>query len=170
MTNKIKKWCITHFGFHANPSLTKQQNFNKALEICDNTKNKQPTNLSFHNLCTSNTIPPYTRQLLGLNLKFCLAPKILQNNVKKTVIQMARSIKTHYYLKENASHNESNYIKQIYVKNKNWNPPQAPIIIEDQLVNFKKRLNDKISRNYQETPKNQHVKPNGTTTSSPLTT
>ena len=134
MTSKIKKWCKTHFGFHANPSLTKQQNFNKALEMCNNAQNKQPTNLSFHNLCTSNTIPPYTRQLLGLNLKFCLTPKIPRNNVKKTVIQMACSIRTHYYLKENASHNESNYIKQIY--NKNWNPPPAPLIIEDQLVNF----------------------------------
>jgi len=144
MTNKIKKWCDSHFGFHANPSLTKQQNFNKALEMCNNAQNKQPTNLSFHNLCTSNTIPPYTRQLLGLNLKFCLTPKVPRNNVKKTVIQMARSIRTHYYLKENASHNESNYIKQIYVKNKNWNPPPAPLIIEDQLVKFEKHLNDKF--------------------------
>jgi hypothetical protein len=36
----------------------------------------------------------------------------------------------------------SNYIKQLYKKNTNWNPPPASLIIVEQFTNFEKLLQD----------------------------
>ncbi len=53
---------------------------------------------------------------------------------------MAYSIQTHYNLKALGLHTESEFIKQIYVRNKNWNPEPAPHHIEDKITQFKKQL------------------------------
>jgi hypothetical protein len=38
---------------------------------------------------------------------------------------------------------DSEYIKQIYKKNANWNPPPAPLAIEDSITSFEKTLKEK---------------------------
>jgi len=55
---------------------------------------------------------------------------------------MAYSIRTMYYLKQCNTNNNTEYIKQIYVKNKTWNPPPASNEIEDKLTEFEKTLQD----------------------------
>jgi hypothetical protein len=35
---------------------------------------------------------------------------------------------------------DSDYIKQIYIKNETWNPEPAPLYIEDKITDFKKLL------------------------------
>jgi dGTP triphosphohydrolase len=40
----------------------------------------------------------------------------------------------------------SNYTKQLYKKNTNWNPPPASLIIEEQFTNFEKLLQDTQSQ------------------------
>ena len=102
----------------------------------------QPTNLTFHNLCTSGKIPLGTKELLGLNLNFCIATDKLPYNIPKTLRNMAYNIRTKYFLEDNSMANDNNYIKQIYVKNKHWNPPPAPMPIEDKLTEFEKALKD----------------------------
>jgi hypothetical protein len=124
----------------ANPQLSLQKNFNTALRGITKYNNHQPTNATFHNLCTDNKIPLGTKQLLGLNLKFCLAPKKLQNTIPNTIRRMAYNIRTMYHLKECGATNNEDYIKQIYIKNKTWNPPPAPTQIEDKLTEFEKSL------------------------------
>jgi len=76
-------------------------------------------NLTYHNLCPDYKLPPGTRELLGLNLKFCLSSKSPHNKVSKTMISMARSIRIQHYLQQCNILPDSEYIKQLYIKNHN---------------------------------------------------
>jgi hypothetical protein len=135
--------CQKNYGFCSDPNRSIQKNFNKALKNAPSPLYLQPKNLTFHNLCKDNKLPPGTRQLLGLNLKFCLSSSNISNNINKTVLQMARSIRTSYYLEQQGMHSEVNYEKQIYVKLRNWHPPPAPIETEDKITSFEKQLKEK---------------------------
>jgi hypothetical protein len=53
---------------------------------------------------------------------------------------MAYNIRTKYYLQESGISNCTDYTKQIYVKNKRWDPPPAPTLIEDKITEFEKAL------------------------------
>ena len=54
---------------------------------------------------------------------------------------MAHSIRTKCQLDIMGLSDNSNFEKQIYAKNKNWNPGPAPLIIEEKLDEFEKALN-----------------------------
>jgi hypothetical protein len=62
------------------------------------------------------------------------------------MLKMARSIRTHHYLTTNNIDNNSEYEKQIYKKNLNWNPPLAPLTIEDKMTEFKKAIQPNSKR------------------------
>jgi hypothetical protein len=141
---QTKTKCLTSFGFWASPELTLQKNFNNTLKKLDTPPQYlQPKNLAFHNLCKNNTLPPGSKALLGLNLKFCLSNKTITNDISKTMLQLARSIRIQYYLMETGTTNDSTYEKQIYVKNTNWHPPPAPWAIEEKITDFEKALRQK---------------------------
>jgi hypothetical protein len=106
----------------------------------------QPRNLTYHNLCTINKVPPGTKQLLGLNLKYCLSTNHLHQDINKTVLKMAYSIRTLYHLKELGINKDSHYEKQIYINNRQWNPPPAPLLLEDKLTDFEKEAKAKQER------------------------
>ncbi len=138
---KIKLTCLSNFGFCANPQQSLQRNFNKAIsQPPSQLFNKQPTNLAFHNLCTKNELPPCTRQLLGLGLKYCLASSSLQQKTNTTALKVAYSIRTRHYLQTNSVSQDAEYIKQLYKKNKRWDPPPASLAIEDSITLFEKTL------------------------------
>jgi hypothetical protein len=59
---------------------------------------------------------------------------------------MAYSIRTTHYLNATGAPINDRYEKQIFIKNKNWNPPPAPMLIEDKLTQFEKALKDKQSK------------------------
>ena len=132
--------CLRHFGFAADPKAPIQKNFKTALENLPMTTSKQPSNLTFHNLCTNREIPTWTRQLLGLNLKHCLSPKKIPDNINKTIQKAAYSIRTAVFLNQSATETDSTYVKQIYIKNKQWNPPPASLLIENYITEFEKNL------------------------------
>jgi hypothetical protein len=138
--------CLRDYSFFADPAKPLQQNFNKGIENAPSPVYCQPKNLTFHNLCQTQKLPIGTRNLLGLNLKFCLASTNLQNNINKTVLRMARSIRTSYFLKQHNLHANSNYEKQIYVKNLNWHPPPAPLRIKEKISSFEKLLKEKHAK------------------------
>jgi hypothetical protein len=139
----VKLKCLTNFGFCSNPDYTKQRNFNNTAKEDISSLFLQPKNLAFHNLCSENNLPLGTKQLLGLNLKFCLATNNLKNNISDTTRKMAQSIRTTFYLRANRCATNDEYEKQIYVKLKNWNPPTAPIEIEEKITVFEKELKKK---------------------------
>jgi len=135
--------CLKNYGFCANPNYTLQKNFNDNLKAnsSENENLPQPiNNLSFHNFCKINTIPTGTRQLLGLNLRYCLASSQLHNNIRSTVQKMAYTIRTKYHLQRLGQATDSTYIKQIYIKNKHWNPEPAPTLVKDTITIFDKSL------------------------------
>jgi len=53
---------------------------------------------------------------------------------------MAYAIRTKYNLQALNKEDDSDYIKQIYIKNKTWNPEPAPLHIEDKITDFEKLL------------------------------
>jgi len=59
------------------------------------------------------------------------------------MLRMARSIRTSHYLHESQIQADSDYVKQIYIKNSAWHPPPAPWPIEEKITNFEKELKKK---------------------------
>jgi hypothetical protein len=150
---QIQNKCIRHFSFHAIPENTKRKNFNTVISTASHALNTQPTNLAFHNLCITQQLPIGTWQLLGLNLKYCLSPNTLNGDINSTLLKLAYAIRTRYSIASaTMAKEESTYIPQIYQRNKNWNPPPAPIKIEKQLTCFEESLKQEhaqLSRKYQ---------------------
>jgi len=137
-----EQYCLRTFGFQANAKLPLQQNFNLALKKVNAIPLQQPSNLTFHNLCKDTKLPIGAKALLGLNLKFCLANNSINQDISKTLRKMAYSIRTKCQLDNMGISDNPNFEKQIYAKNKNWNPGPAPVIIEEKLEEFEKALNE----------------------------
>jgi hypothetical protein len=53
---------------------------------------------------------------------------------------MAKTIRTKHFLSENGIIDNNSYEKQIYIKNSAWNPPPAPLSIENKITEFEKYL------------------------------
>jgi hypothetical protein len=140
-----------NFGFYANPNYSLQKNFNLHISQEPSELHMQPKNLTFHNLCTKNKLPTGAKEILGLNLNFCLATKSVKDNIRRTILKMARSIRISFFLQEHNLPVCGDYEKQIYVRNKNWHPPPASLLIEDKITEFEKLLKEKqqklISKN-----------------------
>jgi len=62
------------------------------------------------------------------------------DNIKTTVQKMAYAIRTSFHLQKLNIEDSSEYIKQLYIKNKNWHPEPAPLLIEDKITQFEKQL------------------------------
>jgi len=139
---QVTQQCECNYGFCSSYTKNIKQNFDNALNNPNSSLFTQPINLTFHNLCKQQRLPTGSKELLGLNLKFCLATKPLPNEIKRTVIKMAKSIRTQQYLVETGIDNNSTYIKQIYKKNPTWNPPPATLLIEDKITEFEKALKE----------------------------
>jgi len=146
-----KKNCLSNYGFCSDPLSSIQKNFNTALTALTSYPNKQPSNLTFHNLCLQNELPPGTKHLLGLNLKYCLTSNKLDDGLNNTLLKLAQSIRTKHFLNSTGTGENSEYIPQIYLRNKTWDPPPASILIEDQITRFEKSLkkeNELLQKKY----------------------
>jgi hypothetical protein len=53
---------------------------------------------------------------------------------------MAYKVRTKQYLLEQNNRELDNYIPQIYVKLKGWNPPRATLDVENRLTDFEKQI------------------------------
>jgi len=49
-----------------------------------------------------------------------------------------------YYLKQSGANKSNDYAKQIYIQNKQWHPPLAPLEIEEKMTEFDKILKKKL--------------------------
>jgi len=122
------------------PNYPWKKNFDNGLRTKPSCLFRQPSNLTYHDLCGNENIPTGTKQLLGLNLKYCLTTNRLNNNINKTVQKMAYSIRTKLFLDSIGLPTNQEYEKQIYVKNRSWNPPPASLFLENKITEFKKEL------------------------------
>jgi len=60
------------------------------------------------------------------------------------MLRIARAIRTMYYLKQSGANKSNDYAKQIYIQNKQWHPPLAPLEIEEKMTEFDKILKKKL--------------------------
>jgi hypothetical protein len=56
--------------------------------------------------------------------------------------KLAYRVHTKNYLLDNNTRHRDDYIPQLYIKLKNWNPPPASLITEDRMTLFEKRLRE----------------------------
>jgi len=144
------------YGFVSDKAKTKKDNFNNALKTIlkydNNTpqsnKNgslpsRQPINLAVHNLChSSRQPPPGTKNLLGLGLKYCIVPPKATPDIKTSMLKLAYKIRTKNHLITTGKTNANEYIPQLYIKLKNWNPPPAPLSTEERMTLFEKKIKE----------------------------
>ena len=129
------------YGFHANPDRSITYNFNQAIRTRDHRLIlNQPTNLSYHNLCTLQQPPSNVGQLLGLNLKYCVAPPTPKPDLRNTVGKLVRSVRTQNMLVEKAKVQSTQFIPQLYKKSLFYSPPLATDEIEHNLSEFDRLL------------------------------
>jgi hypothetical protein len=136
--------CKATYGFASNPSHSNIKNFNHAIRnIKDSLITTQPTNLAFHNLCTSIQPPKNANRLLGLNLKYCIADAMPKPDLKSTIGKLVKAVRTQHLLttKKPAS---KEYIKQIYKPNSTYKPPPASGELEYYLHSFTSELETAI--------------------------
>jgi hypothetical protein len=79
--------------------------------------------------------------------------------------KLAYSIRNKLYILENTQPKQFEYIPQIYIKLKNWNPPPATNLIEDQSTQFGKLMEEALKA-HKENPKRipYNLTPNQNTT------
>jgi len=137
----------SQFSFIINPHLPLHQNvkqifytFNQQLLT------KQPSNLTFHVLCTHMPPPPHTHKLLGLGLKYWIQTKIHKPKIHNTVSNIIWSIWTQAFLTDNNIENNDNYILQLYLTNKKWMPPPANGTTKHHLFEFVRWLETAIQQ------------------------
>jgi hypothetical protein len=135
-----EKTCDRLYGFHANPDLSLRKNFNKAIRTrdCRLMKN-QPWNLAYHNLCTIKQPPLNTDQLLGLNLKYCIAAPTPKPDLSHTVPRLEKSVRTQNMLIERKVKSQ-HFIQQLFKQNHFYSPPLATDELEYKLTKFEEKL------------------------------
>lgn len=81
------------------------------------------TNKAFHNHCRDSTIlPPGTKSLLGLNLKFCIETPRPYQDIDDSLMQFKRSIDLYCHLKRKGVEDDDDYNPRLYKPLKDWNP------------------------------------------------
>jgi hypothetical protein len=145
------------YGFVSDFTKSKKYNFNKALETIS-TKNitqplyqtnqkaslqtRQPNNLVVHNLCRTLQPPCGTTNLLGLGLKYCIIPPKVTPDIKECMQKLAYRVRMKHHLLTGNRTQQTEYIPQLYIKLKIWNPPPAMLTTEDWMTSFEKNLRE----------------------------
>ena len=107
--------------------------------------------LAVHNLCRNHQPPNGTTNLLGLGLKYCIVPPKANPNITNSMKKLAYKVRTKQYLLDNNTSTRNDYIPQLYIKLKNWNPPPASLVTEERMTHFEKRLREASNINNSQT-------------------
>ena len=94
--NRLKQ----QYGFLANPALTKYNNAKRVLQA-------MPSEIYFNHpvakaifTFTTTPLPPGTKSLLSLGLKFCIRHRKPTNNIKKSIERIEYDVRTKVWVKE----------------------------------------------------------------------
>ena len=119
-----------------------------------------PKKASFHNLCSTTSVPPGTNHLLGLGHKFIPhrshAP--IENDLDKSIKAFERDARIRHFFEDRqnkyddeddnvtTTSNENEYTcpTRLYIKSK-WDPPLGNEILELKLRNFAQHLRQHIT-------------------------
>ena len=85
-------------------------------------------------------MPPGTKSLLGLGLKYCIKRPRPTNKLDKTIDRFKNHVRHIHFFKMNPMEEDNGqYIPGLYIKS-GWDPPLASDTIEDCIVNFERAL------------------------------
>ena len=133
------------YGFIANPDLTLRQRACARLSSMQYWEyENRPTALAFHNLTTRLKPRPYLQSLLGLGLKFCVAPATT-NSYKlikaPTCDKLQRSLELAFSFAGKGG--SEDYNPKMYIPS-NWTPPSWEIA--NQLYPRLHEFNDQLKK------------------------
>eukprot|EP00956_Cyclotella_meneghiniana_P022907 scaffold43841_cov43-Cyclotella_meneghiniana.AAC.2 len=84
---------------------------------------------------TNHPLPPGTKSLLALGLKFCIRHRKPTNNIEKSIERFQDDVRTKVWVarqqEENDGGNDRDFNPKLYLKNPQWEPPWAGVKIED---------------------------------------
>jgi len=96
--------------------------------------------MAYHDYCTIKPMPPGTKSLLGLGLKYCIKRPRPTNKLDKTIDRFKNHVRHIHFFKMNPMEEDNGqYIPGLYIKS-GWDPPLASDTIEDCIVNFERAL------------------------------
>ena len=118
------------------------------------------THTAYHNLCTINTPPPGTDQLLWNGLKFCVEQPLPKPQLDHTFDRLQDDIRRKYFwsTRNNCSDN-SDYEKKLYIRS-DWTPEEASPVLEEALQQFRTQICSKTTENLRR-QRRQHNIPAG---------
>ena len=95
---------------------------------------------------TNHPLPPGTKSLLALGLKFCIRHRKPTNNIEKSIERFQDDVRTKVWVaqqeEENDGGNDKDFNPKLYLKNPQWEPPWAGVVIEDALESFVLQIQD----------------------------
>ena len=139
--NKTIRHCNLKYGFTANPNHTHWTNCKHKISQLPTTKyfNDNITNLTFHNLCINQTLPPGTRHLLGLGHKF-IPQRSFPNPLPLSTFQdFNRNVRLKYAFAGIPSDPLTKNDRKIYIRS-DWTPELGNDDLEQRLADFQREI------------------------------
>ena len=98
------------------------------------------TNATYHNLCTTQQLPPGTKHLLGLGHKFIPLRTHPAPQIQQSLDEFERNVRLKYFFAGDDTNDTFNKnMKKIYVKS-TWTPDHGQPELENRLTNFRHNL------------------------------
>ena len=134
---QYKKQITNYFGYCADPSLPPWANkldYIKRMTV--EQYSSRPANMGCHDYCMIKAMPPGTKSLLGLGLKYCIKRPHPTNKLDNTINRFKNDVRRIHFFKMNSTEEDNGgYIPGLYIKS-GWDPPLASDKIENCIVNF----------------------------------
>ena len=94
-------------------------------------------------------MPSGAPSILGLGLKFCLKHPRPTNKIKDTIKRFTEDVRRISWVKNNPREEEPGeitYIRELYIKGTEWEPPRATKDIEGAISSFANDLREECKR------------------------
>ena len=138
--NKIKKTILTSYGFIANPKLTPAHNASIQLKTMPSWYYfSRPSNLALHDMTLpTTTLPKCLTSVIGLGLKFCPVPTILDRRPNKTIARFRKDFLTKVYFSGRPLNRDEEFIPKMHYPS-DWEPKEwdIPAEILERLASFR---------------------------------
>lgn len=99
----------------------------------------QPINKAIF-IYTNSPLPPGSKSLLNLGLKFCLKSPKPSNIVMSSIARFKHDVRTKHWLLFQPERENDDFNPKLYIKNPHWDPPTASEAIEEALNKFEERM------------------------------
>ena len=112
-----RKLLVQQYGFAAGPDLLLWRNVEVQLARMNVQEvESRPRNMACHDLLQRLKLPTGTKELLSLNLNFCVKPASTSEMTKITFKRLKSDLRQMWALKD--AINDGNYIPNLYLKSK----------------------------------------------------